>query len=207
VNFEVFGEISNIKTKALENLKTQPSLENIFENSAKNYLIVCLRRAELALNTLDKLMFLYLKSNKSDEKMSVEIRFIYRMIITSLTKNFFELWNCKLKSTIDYKKHIKYLSCLGVQTQFKQRAIVDSKLNFLMCEFRQKLLSYATEQKKEICVAKNLIADISIDYLYQSLGVAKHTDLTNFLCLEPDVFGDESLLSLMSQNGLLNFEF
>ena len=82
----------------------------------------------------------------------------------------------------------------------------EQKIDFLLGQFKHKLLGYCKQQMAIINNCKNTIADIHVDFLYK-VYTQKQTGLSDFICIEPSLFNKNSILKIMSANGLLNFDF
>ena len=154
---------------------------------------------------LDNLIYLYSLNNKN--RYLIEIKYAFSLIVTSLEKNYFIYYTHGFKSYIDYEKHQEYLTSTNLKSNFVTHALPDEKLNFLLDEFREKLLEYVKSQIAFEKLVKNMIAEIDIDFLYKTFVAIKDKALTNYLSLEPDIFTTPNFLSILYKQGLLNFNF
>lgn len=165
-----------------------------------SYVISCVKDH---FSMLDNLLNLYKKIN---QKNIVEAKYLFRLIISSLEKNFVKYYSFGLKDTIDYKAHERYLSAFGLNSDFRSTYIAETKVNYLLAEFKEKLLEYiliSIDFDKNI---KTMLAEIDVNFLYEMAFKFKHQTLTNYICLEPDVFKTPNFLKIMYQSGLLNFK-
>ena len=192
----------------LDNLNFDLQLNNLqsFDKIAKSYLMLCIKKASKPLSLLDRVSELSCDF-VIESKYKIETKFLIQSVLTSITKNFFKLWTKKLKSTINFQKHKKYLEKYNLNYEFNFCTINEQKTDFLLEQFRQKLINYTDDQLEYNLKIKNLIADINVDYLYNIYNVKFKNSLTDFICLEPDLYNQNSILKILSANGLLNFDF
>ena len=121
--------------------------EKLSQNLAKLYLSLTILSAKDELNILDNLCFLY--KSKSKNHNIIQIKYAYLLILSSLEKNYFTYYSKTFKDNIDIEKHISNLNSYGIEkTNFYQK-VNQSKLNFLLDEFREKLLEYVATELKE----------------------------------------------------------
>ena len=81
-----------------------------------------------------------------------------------------------------------------------------NKIDFLLDEFREKLLDFVNVSISFDVTIKNILAEIDVNNLFEIFN-KKYSSLSNYLCLEPDVFCSQNFLTLIYQLGLLNFDF
>ena len=190
-------------------------LQQVLENRCENIDLFLKKIADLYLSyvivcakddfcVLDNLMVLYKLQNK---KMIIESKYLFRQIITSLEKNSFEYYTKNFKDTINYKLHEKYLSQINISFDTNFFTLPESKVNFLLLEFKEKLLENVNINISFDKFIKSILADIDVDYLYQMLFRFKHSSLSNYICIEPDIFKTPNFLNILYQLGLLNFQF
>lgn len=182
------------------------------DNSTKSVVDVCkiylsysIYQSKIHPNVLDNLTVLHNLHYK--EKNSVETKYIFSLLITSLEKNFFLYYTNSFQNTINYKKHIEYLSSINQKSSFNRDRLVNGKINFLLQEFRNKVLENIKIQLSFENYIKSQIADIDVDYLYNIFSKIKDVQFTNLICIEQDIFNDINFLTIMYNSGLLNFEF
>lgn len=167
------------------------------------YLLYAISCSKEEPSMLDNLINLYQMYNK---KSIIEAKYLFRIIIISLEKSFIEHYSAGLKDTIDYSVHEKYLNTFGLNINFKHSFIAETKINFLLAEFKEKLLEYILIDINFDKNIKAILAEIDIDFLYEMIFKFKHQTLTNYICLEPDIFNLPNFLKVMYQLGLLNFK-
>ena len=187
-------------------LSVQKDLSTVFDIVAKYYLILCIKKSTKELSLLDRVAEIsIIKNNK--ERFDIQTKFLCQNIITSMIKNFFGCWNSKLKSTLNIKKQNWVMEQYDIKPSINTNYLPEQKLEFLLREFKQKLLSYVQQQMSANEKIKNFVADLDVDFLYETFIVKYEHSLTDFVCMEPAVFNKPSILSIMSNNGLLNYEF
>lgn len=182
--------------------------ENIVEYSqklAKLYVSYCLLASRQNFDMSDNLLFLCKMNGQN--KMLVEVKYIFNLIVTSLQKNFFTYYTTSFCGAINYQKHCEALKSVNLCTSFAQNAMPVAKLDFLLAEFREKILDYVNTELGFERKIKNIVADVDVDFLFDIFEKCKNVPYTNILCIEPDVFERQNFLTVMYQSGLLNFEF
>ena len=112
-----------------------------------------------------------------------------------------------LFSELNIEKHQQYLKDISLNCSFKSEVLPSRKISFLMTEFRDKLLEYINLNDVFDKNIKNIVAELDVDYLYDTFSKFSKIPFTNYLCLEPDVFSKANFLHIMHQVGLLNFDF
>ena len=152
---------------------------------------------------LDNLINLYKTKN---QKNIIEAKYLFRLIITSLEKNFVKHYSTGLKDAVNYEAHERYLNAFGLISDFKPIFIAETKINYLLVEFKEKLLEYIFLNTSCDKTIKKMLAEIDIDFLYEMIFKFKHQTLTNYICLEPDIIKEPNFLKIMYQFGLLNFK-
>lgn len=199
----------SVSKKILQDLQNFITNNDISKNSVieicKIYLSYCIYEAKISPNLLDNLLNLYKKYNRP--KNIIETKYVFSLLISSLEKNFFKYYTIKFKNAVDYQKHTDYLLQAKQISNFRQQELPDTKINFLLQEFRYKLLEYVKTQMVFEKYIKSQIAEKDIDYFYNIFSNINDIQFTNLLCLEPDIFKDTNFLSLMYSSGLLNFDF
>lgn len=178
----------------------------LFNNSAEIYLQLCLKTSQNGLDLLDKLEYLFSYQNFSKNSKSIEQKYIFKQIVSSFQKNYFKYFVSTFSSNVNYEKHSQYLQSFGLSYSVHKVELTDSKTNFLLNEFRQKMLDFVTSEIEFDKRVKNFLADISIDFVYKMFNFDEKTNFTNYICLEPDIFKENSFLTVMLSQGLLNFE-
>lgn len=206
INYEKTTEISNFRSEVKQQmLLKQTSFDNMFDIFSKMYLQLCLKKCDTEISLIDRLGFLYQKTNKNCKNI-IKCRYMYRLILNSIIGNFFKFWNIKLKSEIDYQKHIEFLSNSKLNFNFKTNSLPERKLVFLLNEFREKFIFYTQQETTQNNFLKNLLADLDITYLYTIIDGRYEQNIVDLISVEPDVFSTPNILTLMSASGLLNFE-
>lgn len=207
IDYDVVSDLLNLKSKIIEMYCcNRKNIDEFFNQASVLMVELCIKKSKTQFSVLDKLCYLFLKNNENEYNKSIEIKYIFRMIVSSLECNFFKNFTTDLKGTINYEVHQKYLTRMKTIGNFSQKTLPESKVNFLLNEFRKKLVSLVLDDQKEIDLAKNVISDFNIDYLYNLFNYCMDKQFKNYLSFEPDVFEENGFLGLMYQNGLLNFE-
>lgn len=207
IDYDVISDLLNLKAKIREvYCCDRKNIDEFFNQASVLMIELCIKKSKTQFSVLDKLCHLFLKNNENEFNKSIEIKYIFRMIVSSLECNFFKNFTTDLKGTINYEVHQKYLGQSKMIGNFSQKSLPESKINFLLNEFRKKLVSLAFDDQREIDLAKNVISDFNIDYLYNLFNYCMDKQFKNYLSIEPDVFEENGFLGLMYQNGLLNFE-
>ena len=172
---------------------------------AEMYLSYAIMVAKEPQNFLDNLIYLYKKHYKNYD--IVAVKYAFREVVLSLEKDFFAYYNSNLKSAVNYQLHQNYLSDLGYVIKFESKEFPDNKLKFLFDEFRKKLIGFAVQCAEFDVNIKNILADIDVGNLYKMSEKFKTLPITNLICLEPDLYGQDDFLSLIYGLGLLNYDF
>lgn len=193
----ILGELETILEKRNENI------EKFAKKVADLYLLYAISCAKDNFNMLDNLINLYKIQNK---KSVIEAKYLLRLIITSLEKNFIDYYSTGFKNEIDYEVHEKYLKEFGLSFDLKPTFFSENKINYLLKEFKEKLLEYITINIGFDKTIKAVLAEIDVDFLYKMIFNFKNQTLTNYICLEPDIFKTPNFLKIMYGFGLLNFE-
>lgn len=179
-------------------------IEQLFEMSCQYYLLMCLNKSErLSLN--DRLFCM--TEFFDGKKQNLQLKFLLQLVLAKLIFGFFVHWNKKLKSTIDLQKHSKMAEQYNVLCSYKTQMVSQQKVDFLLQEFRQKLIDYSKDHQNFVQKAKDFVAEIDVGFLYQTYNAKTTTKITDLICLEPHLFGIQSILSIISDCGLLNFDF
>lgn len=181
----------------------QLNLQSMFDLFSEYYIMLCLKKSCQRISLIDKLNYIYSKCQSN--KNTVQNRLIFRLVLTSLMLNFFKYWNINLKSTINYQKHVEFLSDNKFNYNFKSLVLPEQKLCFVLQEFRDKFIGYAQTEQRQFEMLKNIIADIDVSFLYAIFNRDYGKNITNAICVESDIFDSKDILSLMNSIGLLNF--
>ena len=208
-----FDNSQNLKSnsslkKILRELKNIGNIENLDEmtqKSANLYLNYAIFVSKYEFDVLDNLLQLYKKNQTNN--LYIEAKYIFSEIITSLQKNYFLYWTTKFQNSIDIKKHTEYMSQLNIPPNFKTHVVPENKISFLLCGFKDKLLSYVNFELAYKQTVKNLIAEINVDFLYNIFSKLENLPWTNYICIEEDIFKKPNFLSILYNFGLLNFDF
>ena len=157
------------------------------------------------MDMIDNLLWIY----KNNEKFNnlVEIKYLFKQVLLSMEKNFFKYYQSKFKSEIDYKKHEQFLEKYNYKTNFAINKLPETKIEFILNEFRKKMVEFVDVSIHFDNTIKNIIAEIDVDDLFQMLNGYKKMGIANYLSVEPDLFCEKNFLSILYQLGLLNFEF
>ena len=172
---------------------------------ARQYLSYVILTSKDNLNILDNLVYLY--KNRSNVHNLIEIKYAYLLILTSLEKNYFTYYTRSFKDTIDIERHIKYLKSFNIDAKFSIKNINENKVNFLLDEFREKIVDYVQTEIGVQKFIKNVVAELDIDFLFNLFSKLQNLSLTNYISLEPNLFKYPNFLSIMFESGLLNYEF
>lgn len=204
IDYEYLETEKNI-LKELEKIleKRNENIEKFAKKIADLYLFYVITCVKDGFTMLDNLTILYKIANK---KNVIEAKYLFRLIVSSLEKNFVEHYNAGLKDAIDYNAHERYLNAFGLSFDFKPLMLAETKINYLLKEFKEKLLEYILLNINFDKNIKAILAEIDIDFLYEMIFKFKHQTLTNYICLEPDIFKTPNFLKIMYQLGLLNFK-
>ena len=189
----------------LENFSCYDKIDDIFKKIADLYLQYAIIVSKLKFDVLDNLMIIFKRNQKN--RMYVEAKYIFSILITSLQKNFFKYYTNKFQSSVNYSIHKKYLSSIGLIPKFNNNAIIDTKVNYLLNDFRDKFLNYVNFEVAFKSKIKGLIAEINVDYLYQLFTKFENMPLINYINIEQDIFKNSNFLSILYNFGLLNFDF
>lgn len=169
------------------------------------YLSYLLTTSKDKLNVIDELLCLY-KRNCGTQNL-IEIKSVFESVILSLEKNFLAYYTNKFLGTINYAVHQKYTKNYNFSANFGEKTIIFDKIDYILCDFRQKLLKYVNATIGFKNTIKNVLADIDIDNLYNINQKLKDIKFTDYICLEQDVFHSKNFLKILYELGLLNFEF
>ena len=172
---------------------------------ASLYLSYGVLTAKIPPNVVENLVVLYKSSKKM--KYIIETKYAFILILTSIEKNFFKYYTNNFKCSINYQKHQNYLNSIGKVASFNFVNLPENKVNFLLDEFREKILGYVKTELSFQNFIKNSIAEIDVDFLYSTFSKFKDLSLTNYINIEQDLFKNYNFLTIMYQCGLLNFEF
>lgn len=204
INYEYLEIEKNILKELESNLeKRNENIEKFAKKVADLYLFYVISCVKDSFTMLDNLTALYKTANK---KKVIEAKYLFRLIVSSLEKNFVEHYSSGLKDTINYEVHDRYLNAFGLSFDFKPTILAETKINYLLGEFKEKLLEYILINVNFDKNIKAIIAEIDIDFLYEMIFKFKHQTLTNYICLEPDIFKTQDFLKILYQLGLLNFK-
>ena len=140
-------------------------------------------------------------------RLILQLKFLLQLVLTKLVCNFFVHFNKKLKSTIDLEKHCNMAKRYNVFCSYKTQTISQQKTDFLLQEFRQKLIGYANSHQQFVQNIKDFVAELDVGFLYQTYNTKTSLKITDLICLEPYLFGKPSVLAIISDCGLLNFDF
>ena len=202
--FSVFKQDNLLES--IKNTVFKKNNEELFNQITKLYLLLCIKKSSKPLSLLDRVTELS-ENYLIDVKHKIEAKYLFQCVLCAITKNFFVLWSKKLKSTLDIKKHQTYIQKYNLKCDFKASLLQEQKIEFLLDEFREKLIDYTDEQLTLTEKIKDIIADINVDFLYNVFNLKFKNPLTDFICLEPDLYDKNSILKILSANGLLNFDF
>ena len=125
----------------------------------------------------------------------------YNMVIGS---RFVDGHKSQFQTTGARRMGIKLISTV---IKFKSKEFPDNKLKFLLDEFRKKLIGFAVQCAEFDANIKNILADIDVGNLYKMSEKFKTLPITNLICLEPDLYGQDDFLSLIYGLGLINYDF
>lgn len=179
-------------------------INGFFKRIIQLYLSYLLVASKSKLNVVDNLLYLYKRENKYGNL--VEVKSLFKSIILSLEKNFFLYYTNKFASTINYKIHKKNIDLHGFSLNFGSKNIIFNKIDFILNEFRKKLLNYVNASINFENTIKNILADIDIDNLYSMTLKLKDANLTDYISMEQDVFSSQNFLTILYGLGLLNFD-
>lgn len=202
----IFLDPDKVLSKLSIDLNIQKNTEEIFNKIANFYLVLCVKKTNTPLSLLDRITELFF-CYETNLKNKIQTRFLLQNVLASLTKSFLLLFTKKYKSTLNINNQKIYLNKYSLNCDFKLSALPEQKIEYLLSEFRSKLVKYADEQLSSIIKIKSIIADINVDFLYQTFNLKFNNKLTDFICLEPNLFNKNSILKMFSYYGLLNFEF
>lgn len=195
---------NNVLKNLSINMLLQPINESDFNKIAKSYLVLCINKSLKPLTLLDRLANLccdYI----FDKHEIIQYKFMLQYLLNYLLKDFFAIYTQKLKSVINIEKQAKYFKKHKLKYDFIINSLPEQKINFMLSEFRQKLIDYTIEQQILNTKIKNTIADIDVDFLYKIFNLKKQHMLVDFICIEPLYYNQNSILKILSYNGLLNF--
>ena len=206
----------NDKPDLFNNKKILQEFLNLLQNKDSNckkytkdlislYVSYLLFSSKQQPSLLDNLIELYKISNNSNN--IVEVKYAFILIITSLEKNFFQYYNTSFKNEIDYKKHQEFLTSLSLKPKFNIISIPSTKISFLLNQFRRKFLDYVKTELALQNIVKNHIAEINVDYLFETFSKFKDLNIINYLNIEQDIYSSQNFLTIMYNEGLLNFNF
>lgn len=209
MQFKIDNLFFNKKNNRLQELLCLNSnnicdIKNI-KKIAKTYLNISLQKAAQPLSLLDRISCIACDVAFSGY-YKIHMRFVLQHILTLIITDFFNLYTKKIKSTINIQQHQLRLQKYGFSSNFNLSLPAEQKIDFLLGQFKHKLLGYCKQQMAIINNCKNTIADINVDFLYK-VYTQKQTGLSDFICIEPSLFNKNSILKIMSANGLLNFDF
>lgn len=180
-------------------------LNKIFHLICDEYVTYCIKRSKDDIDLLDKISCLFLKFNKDVHNKHIEIKFLYSQVISVLQSRFFSTYQTGLKETINYGVHQKKLSIYNQKSNFVVVKLFDSKLNFLLEQFKSKFNGYVKEQAQTNEKLKDIISDIDIDYYFSLFSNVDREKFVDMLSLEPSIFSETNILSIMYSQGLLNY--
>lgn len=189
----------------LENFSCYNKIDDIFKKIADLYLQYAITVSKLKFDVLDNLMIIFKRNQKS--RMYIEAKYIFSILITSLQKNFFKYYTNKFQSSVNYSIHNQYLSSIGLIPKFKSNFVIDTKVIYLLNDFREKFLNYVNFEVAFKSKIKGLIAEINVDYLYELFAKFVDVPFTNYINIEQDIFKNPNFLSILYDFGLLNFDF
>lgn len=202
-NFSVEKRILLEMQDLIENrCKTETETTN---KLAKLYVSYALCNAQNQLSMIDNLLWLYKLKNR--DKFLIEVKYAFVLMITSLEKNYFEYFSNTFLDTFNIERHQSFLTSFGLKSVFPNCKNIPNfqKIDFLLAEFREKLVDYVKTEQEAQKTTKNIVAEIDVDFLFDMFEKIRSKQLTNFLSLEPDIFAKQNFLSVLSSSGLLNY--
>lgn len=206
IDYELLDGLNKHYNKSKTILVNQcKDLDNLIDEIADLYVLLCIKKSKSNFSILDKLLYLFLQQNSAEYKNEVEIKHIFKIILSSLEYNYFKYFNINLKGTINYEVHKLKLEHYGIKTNFNQRLLPENKINFLLNEFKEKFVVRAKSEQDEIFDIKNLLADIDINYVYNLFNMYQTSQFIEIINIVSNVFSLDSILGLMYQCGLLNY--
>lgn len=176
-----------------------------YKNILSLYLSYAILVSKFQPDVLDNLMCIY--KTYCNKKNIIETKYAFVLIITSLEKNFFKFYNTSFKNQINYKKHQDFMKSLNLKPQFNSSVLPSAKVGFLITEFRNKFLSYIKTELAFQDIIKNQVAEIDVDYLFETFSNFASLNVTNYINIEQDIFKSQNFLTILFNEGLLNFDF
>ena len=179
----------------------------LFDEICDLYVTNCIKKVDDEIGILDKLALLYFEFCSQNYSKYIEIKHIFKQTLQILEKTYFEKYQNGFKNSINYIVHQNKLVEYGKHSEFKAVMIPESKINFLLEQFKNKLLSLSKEQIDFDEKIKNIVADRDIDFLYGLYSYVDRDIFVDMLSLQPSIFIEPSFLSLIYSQGLLNYDF
>ena len=176
-----------------------------FDKICDTYVKYLVKRTDDDISFLQKLADLYFESANQKTAKCVETKFVYSQILSLIQKDYFAKYQNGLSDAINYQIHQKMLHTYGKNSNFLTINLPDSKVNFLLEQFSHKLNEYCKEQDGFEEVIKSVVADIDIDFLFKLYENIDRKKFVDMISLEPSIYPEPNLLSLMFSQGLLNY--
>lgn len=209
-----FNEIFfNYKTK-YQNEEFSKQLNLLFELFSSNVL-----NFQQIVETYSKLIEFFVKfepnslilmnflvKNYSCKINPVFCNFLSSQVLFCVYENFIKYYKNGFKTTIDFLSHLKYLNAVGC---FNNVCLIDcdyEKAEFVLEKFKQEFVNKINDFKNEFNIAKNFALKTDVNLLYE-MSKNSVCNFGYFVCLTADLLHTPSMLKLMLQLGLLNYNF
>lgn len=173
-------------------------------SAMENYLNFLLLKINQKPNVLFLLNQLIIKNYKTiNHFYSI---FVCSQALLELYESFIKHFKFGYAQDVDYFVHNKYLKELGSNAKVGILHLDYLKSTFILEKFKDNLLEEIAHCKEGFYMAKSGILKFDVDFYY-NLSQTRLSCLNNCICLTADLIDEPSLLKLMLEFGLLNFNF
>jgi hypothetical protein len=119
---------------------------------------------------------------------------------------FIKCFKNGFQTSIDYVSHTKFLATVGKSTEFSLLNFDISKTLFVLDKFKSEFLIKIKNYKDTLNSTRSHLLKTNVDKFYQ---LSKNSKINGgyFVCLTADLLTEPSLLKIMLEFGLLNFNF
>ena len=207
-NNDYISNLKNILKRAGELLKdTLMPAEMMLFKTAELYLEYLVLMQKIGQTIADQILCIYKFNKNLSLKEEIFSSFAINLEILCLYFSFIQNFNPKLKGTINYNFHSKFLKEVGVLPKFKTEEIDALKQNFLLDELKEGCLEMLKTYLQFSLKQKEKLVEIDAENSFKLSSFLKKINLVNSICLSVNFFNKNTFLKVLYYNGLLNFDF